>query len=164
MNEIHKNIKQIRLERGLSQEELAEKMGYTSRSTIAKIESGKNDIPQSKIKAFADALSTTPSRLLGLDSETLLSMNDADTDKILKLANLLNNDGKRKTIDYMKLLSSNPDFSKKTDDFASPKNVVVPIAARGNVSQNKILTKEEYERAENTKFNGLKPKKQLPKF
>ena len=56
MSEIYENIKKLRIERGLSQEELAAKMGYTSRSTIAKIESGTNDIPQAKIKAFAKAL------------------------------------------------------------------------------------------------------------
>lgn len=50
---------------GLSQEDLAKKMGYTNRSTIAKIESGENDITQSKIEAFANALDTTPAWLMG---------------------------------------------------------------------------------------------------
>ena len=164
MNEIHKNIKQIRLERGLSQEELAAKMGYTSRSTIAKIESGKNDIPQAKIKAFADALSTTPSRLMGLDDETLQPANDANTDKILKLANSLNSKGKKKTIDYMELLSSNPAFSNRSVSSGISEKVVVPVVARGSISQDNVLTKEEYEKAENTAFDELRPKKELPKF
>ena len=34
-------IKQLRLERGLSQQELAAELGYTDRSSIAKIEAGK---------------------------------------------------------------------------------------------------------------------------
>ncbi len=61
-------IRQLREELGLSQDELAKRLGYKSRSTIAKIESGSNDIPQSKIAAFAAALETTPARLLGLES------------------------------------------------------------------------------------------------
>lgn len=73
MNPLYKNIRNRRIELGMSQEELAQKMGYTSRSTIAKIESGKNDIPQSKIQAFAAALNTTPGRLMGWDSEDLKS-------------------------------------------------------------------------------------------
>ena len=38
MSELHINIKKRRAEIGMSQEELARKMGYTSRSSIAKIE------------------------------------------------------------------------------------------------------------------------------
>ena len=44
---------------GMSQSELAEKTGYKSRSSINKIELGINDVPQSKIKVFADALDTS---------------------------------------------------------------------------------------------------------
>lgn len=35
---LYKNIKKLREELGMSQDELAEKTGYTSRSSIAKIE------------------------------------------------------------------------------------------------------------------------------
>ena len=63
--ELYKNIRNRRIELGLTQAELAEKIGYRSISTIAKIERGINDIPQSKIKAFADALNTTPGELMG---------------------------------------------------------------------------------------------------
>ncbi|MCL2248644.1 MAG: transcriptional repressor LexA [Oscillospiraceae bacterium] len=65
MNDYFENIKNRRTELGLSQEELAEKMGYRDRSAIAKIEAGKVDIPQSKIEAFAKALNTTPAHLMG---------------------------------------------------------------------------------------------------
>lgn len=63
--ELYKNIRNRRIELGLTQAELAKKIGYRSISTIAKIERGINDIPQSKIKAFADALNTTPGELMG---------------------------------------------------------------------------------------------------
>ena len=57
----------------MSQEELATRLGYKSRSTIAKIESGENDLTQSKIVAFAEALSTTARWLLDYDdSDTTL--------------------------------------------------------------------------------------------
>ena len=54
-----------RNELNLSQTELAEKMGYSDRSTIAKIESGKNDLNQSKIQQMAECLQTTPEYLMG---------------------------------------------------------------------------------------------------
>ncbi len=66
---IGKMIKKRREELGYTQEQLAEKMGYKSKSTINKIEAGINDITQSKITAFAKALKTTPSYLMGWKDE-----------------------------------------------------------------------------------------------
>ena len=68
MADLYRNIRNLRIARCMTQEERAEKMGYKSKSTIAKIESGINDIPQSKIKAFADALSVSISDLLDIDT------------------------------------------------------------------------------------------------
>ena len=62
-------IKKRREELGYTQEELAEKMGYKSKSTINKIEAGINDITQSKIVAFAKVLKTTPAYLMGWEDE-----------------------------------------------------------------------------------------------
>lgn len=42
-------------------------MGYKSKSSINKIEMGINDIPQSKVLAFARALNTTTAYLMGDD-------------------------------------------------------------------------------------------------
>lgn len=56
---IGERIKARRLELNLTQEELAMKMGYKSKSTINKIELGINDIPLSKVEEFAAALSTS---------------------------------------------------------------------------------------------------------
>lgn len=67
MLQLYKNIKNRRIALGLSQDELAQKTGYTSRSSIAKIESGKVDLPQTKIKLFAEALETTQADLMGWD-------------------------------------------------------------------------------------------------
>lgn len=62
-------IKQRRLELGISQEELAKRVGYTDRSTIAKIETGVNDITVNKFVEIAHALSISPIELLGLEVE-----------------------------------------------------------------------------------------------
>lgn len=65
MLQLYKNIKNRRNELHLTQSELADKMGYADKSMIAKIEKGLVDLPQSKIFAFAKALETTPSYLMG---------------------------------------------------------------------------------------------------
>lgn len=49
----------------MSQDDLARAMGYKDRSMITKIESGKVDISQKKILAFARVLNTTPGFLMG---------------------------------------------------------------------------------------------------
>ena len=59
------NIRKKREELGMTQQELADKLGYASKSTINKIENGTNDITQSKIIAFAKALNTTVPELMG---------------------------------------------------------------------------------------------------
>lgn len=56
MLELYEKIKQKRIEKGWSQSDLARLTGYSDKSMIAKIEAGKVDLPQSKIRAFANAL------------------------------------------------------------------------------------------------------------
>ena len=68
MSELSRRILQRRLELGLSQEELAQRMGYRSKSSITKLEKGVNDIPQSKVEEFAAALETTPAWLMGQEN------------------------------------------------------------------------------------------------
>lgn len=58
------NIKKRRFELRMSQQELADAMGYKTRSTIAKIESGENDVSQKKLLRFAQVLDTTPEALI----------------------------------------------------------------------------------------------------
>ena len=64
---LYDRIRQLRESLGMTQEQLAQKTGYKSRSAINKIEKGLRDINQSQIKAFADALQTTPAYLMGWD-------------------------------------------------------------------------------------------------
>lgn len=67
MLDLYKNIKKLRLQMQWSQDELAKRAGYTDRSSIAKIEKGQVDLPQSKILLFADIFRVTPGELMGND-------------------------------------------------------------------------------------------------
>ncbi|WP_067536969.1 helix-turn-helix domain-containing protein [Emergencia timonensis] len=69
MLQLYHNIKNRRLKLGLTQSELAKKLGYSDKSMIAKIEKGAVDLPQSKIIAFAEALNVSPSDLMGWDTD-----------------------------------------------------------------------------------------------
>lgn len=88
---VGERIKQKRLEKGWTQDDLRIKLGYTSRGTVHHIETGRNDITASRLKQIADVLGTTPSELLGYDeplADDELSMiedicKDADLKKML---------------------------------------------------------------------------------
>ena len=53
----------------MSQAELARRVGYTDRSSIAKIEKGAVDLSQSKIKQFADVFGVSSGQLMGWEQE-----------------------------------------------------------------------------------------------
>jgi len=65
MLELYRNIREYRKSKHMSQEELAKRTGYSDRSSIAKIEKGEVDLPQSKIALFASALGVSASELMG---------------------------------------------------------------------------------------------------
>lgn len=61
---IGERIRDRRIELGMTQDELAQKVGYKSRSSVNKIESSRS-LPLSKVQKMADALDTSPSFLMG---------------------------------------------------------------------------------------------------
>lgn len=74
MSTIGNRIRNRREELGLSQEELGNRLGYKSRSSINKIELDQRNLTQSKIKAIADALDTTPGYIMGWETEDIKSI------------------------------------------------------------------------------------------
>ena len=81
MEQLYENIRKLRTEKGISQDELARLTGYKDRSSITKIESGKVDLAQSKIMLFAKVLGTTPADLMGLTATS----NDSLPPEAIKL-------------------------------------------------------------------------------
>jgi transcriptional regulator with XRE-family HTH domain len=102
--EVGERIKQRREELKMTQDELAQKVGYTSRSSVAKVEANANGMVQSKLVAFANALQTTPAYLLGWDDENAEKKNDAITDIILRL---------RTDNDYLEVVQSIGELSSE---------------------------------------------------
>ena len=67
-------IRTLRQKQSMSQEELAQKLGYRDRSSIAKIESGKVDLNQSRLEKFAEVFRVSVSQLLGLQNPEVMTM------------------------------------------------------------------------------------------
>lgn len=62
-------IRQRRLELGMTQKELADKLGYSTKTTVAAIEAGRNELRQAKIQAIAEVLDCDPLWLIGLSNK-----------------------------------------------------------------------------------------------
>ena len=83
---IGERIAKYREEKGLSQEELAHLLGYKSRSTINKIETGQRDVPRKMIAQLSIVLNVNSLDILG-ENEKSPSL----TDKREALSNMLEN-------------------------------------------------------------------------
>lgn len=76
-------VKLKRKEMGLTQEELAHRMGYKSRVSVNKIEMGR-PITQKIIVRLADALDTSPSYLMGWEKEDNINNTNSEIGNNLK--------------------------------------------------------------------------------
>lgn len=70
MDNIGVKIKSERERLGLSQAELARRVGYT-RAAVNKIEKGERDIPRGKVVKFAQVLGVNPSYLAGFTEDDI---------------------------------------------------------------------------------------------
>ena len=69
---IGERIARYREKCGMSQEELAQLLGYKSKSTINKIEKGNRTVPKKMILRLSSVLDVTPLDILGESIETIL--------------------------------------------------------------------------------------------
>ncbi len=71
-------IRKRREELGYTQDELAKKLGYKSRSSVNKVEMSR-EIPMKKVKLYADVLDLSVPFLMGWeDAEIIIEMADTD--------------------------------------------------------------------------------------
>lgn len=99
---IGKKVKERREALGLTQEELAKKLGYKSKSTINKIELDINDVSQTKLLRLAAALEVEPGYFLEIESAP------DHTELLSTYAELfsgLSGENRRQVVQYMTFLS-----------------------------------------------------------
>lgn len=76
---LYENIKKYRNERGMSQERLAELMGYSEKSMISKIENGQVELGIGKIMKFAEIFGVPADALMGFDISEAYNEASPDT-------------------------------------------------------------------------------------
>ena len=96
-------VKMLRQKVGLTQEELAKEIGYSTKTSISKIENDILDINQSTTIALARALKTTPSVIMGWEEveENVTLHNTPQEEALLSNYRQLNTDGQKKVDDYV---------------------------------------------------------------
>ena len=116
--DIGDRIKKRREELGMSQEELAKKVGYKSRSSVNKIEIDGRVLPQNKIVIFAKALETTPTYLMGWeklsDGDIRNSFSNDNLFEVIDSISALSPQEKNQFTNYLQLLEIN---RKKVDNY-----------------------------------------------
>ena len=115
MLKLYSNIKLRRTELGMTQEQLALKMGYSDKGMISKIEKGLVDISSSKIEEFAQVLNTTPRCLMGWDDEDLFSAPQLrpDEQQLLDGYNQLDQEDRAEVRGLVKGMLKNEKYSEK---------------------------------------------------
>lgn len=112
---IGQRIKSRREELGMSQEDLAHKIGYKSKSSINKIELDIQQLRQSKIKQIADALETTTDYIMGWSekkndepkekydvTDLIKNQYGSDVYELVQLYSKLNEAGKNKIMEELR--------------------------------------------------------------
>lgn len=106
MKALYRNIKALRQQKGLTQTEVAERLGYKDRSMLAKIEAGKVDITVEKVQAFADLFGVDPVDLMGWRA-------DEGLQEIGLIYGQLNAEGQERLLEQAEMLCSMPKYNKK---------------------------------------------------
>ena len=125
-------IKKRREELNLSQEELAKRLGYKSRSSVNKIEVGCQNLTQSKIKAIADALHTTPSYIMGWEDSPVPAKPAAaptaerDIDPIYDALNIA---GRQALCAYGRFLGSQTEYRVPEEPSDAPSRIIPLLGA-----------------------------------
>lgn len=123
MDRICENIKRLRKERGLTQEQLGELIGATG-TAVMRYEKGLRKLDYDKLSNIACALKVTVEELFGSDSDikeiesnencelTIANLTNSEV-SIVNSFRSLNDNGQKKAIEYIDDLSENPKYSKK---------------------------------------------------
>ncbi len=123
MLQLYENIKLLRISHGWNQSELAEKVGYSDKSMISKIEKGAVDLSRSQIVKFATVFGVTASVLMG-DTLSPAAGPDLDPDDqaLLNKYHMLSDEGKgmlQNRVDELIALGKTVEEEAKKDRKAS---------------------------------------------
>jgi len=119
---IYERIKRLRLERNMTQTDLAKKIGYAGKDMISRVESGKVDLSRSRLVQFADALGVSPIYLFN-GSESIEEIGKplppiSEDDMLLDRFHRLDNEDKARIKERIEILLESDKYKKDTGNKA----------------------------------------------
>ena len=104
--DIGEKIKNRRIELGWSQQKLADMMGYTSKSTITRIEKGNNDVSQKNIEKFAKVLGVSIAYLMDWDIDYTVKIENPEMEILIEKISHCTEDQIQKIREYAEYILS----------------------------------------------------------
>ena len=113
---LYENIKKRRLELNMSQQELAEAVGYKGKSMISQVENGQIDLPITMVKKFAEALKIDAGDLMGWEDFVIVHDGNIIYDKDAAIKELLNKSNVEKAVElYEMYANSTPEVQSAVE-------------------------------------------------
>ena len=113
--------------KGMTQEELAQKLGYKSKSSINKIELGKSDLSPEKVVECAEILEVSPMYLLGYTDDPNYGAEEKaykeKEETLITNFRKLNEDGQTQALLQIENLTQIPMYKKGETDAQEEKEV-----------------------------------------
>lgn len=119
MSKLGEKIKEIRINEGLSQEAFAKELGYTSKSTINKIEKGINEISYDKLMLLIDKYNLTLDQIFENNSNNIPLPKNIDSNLYISFS-ARSNGNSENIIKYM--MNDNDTFISFKDLFINSCN------------------------------------------
>lgn len=85
---IGERIKRERLDQGLSQQELAERLGKKSKTSVCRVETNIEDLTTARVMAYAKALGVPVERLIKDTDPAKIILTDDERNLIIKLRHI----------------------------------------------------------------------------
>lgn len=110
---IGRNIKELRKLRGISQEELADLVGYTNKSAVSRMEKGEWTPSPEKLEKIAEVLQATPEEIQGdaknyeLTKAKLRQKAYSEFQTLFSLSSKATPEQLQSAIDYLRFLTQN---------------------------------------------------------
>lgn len=99
---VGERIKQIRKQRGMTQGDLTELMGYKNKSTVCTIEKGNWQPSYKVLLRFAQALHCTPEDLMGVTEQDAIQ-------SVTSIMRMMDEAQQRQVLTYAKYIMENSD-------------------------------------------------------
>ena len=119
---VYQRIRRLRTDKGMTQLDLAKKVGYSGKDMVSRVESGKVDISRNRLIQFADALGVSPLYLFN-GSESIEEIGQplppiSEDDKLLDQFHRLDDEDKARVKERIEMLLESDKYKKDTGDKA----------------------------------------------